>query len=113
MRKVLARALLVVAVAFGAAGCGFDTSATFNADGSVTVGLKFLFPKSLMQGSTGTTVSGLSPSDIAKANTQLQKQYPGGKVTAATAGDETAAPMTRPFKTAKGAFALSSAPSKI
>lgn len=113
MRKVVARALLVVAVAFGAAGCGFDTSATFNADGSVTVGLKFLFPKSLMQGSTGTTVSGLSPSDIAKANTQLQKQYPGGKVTAVTEGDETGALMTVPFKTEKDAFAFLTAPSKL
>jgi hypothetical protein len=113
MRKLVAGTLLVVAVAFAAAGCGFDTSTTFNADGSVTVGLKFLFPKSLMKSSTGTSVSGLSPSDIASANAQVQKKYPGGKVTAVTEGDETGALITIPFKTEKDAFAFLTAPSKL
>lgn len=113
MRQVIARTMLVVAVAFAAAGCGFDTSTTFNADGSVTVGLKFLFPKSLMKGSAGTSVSGLSPSDIANANAQVQKKYPGGKVTAVTEGDETGALVTVPFKTEKDAFAFLTAPTKL
>jgi hypothetical protein len=113
MRKVIARSLLVAAVAFGAAGCGFDTSTTFNTDGSVTVGMKFLFPKSLMQGLSGTTVSGLSPSDIASANTKLQAQYPGGKVSAVTEGDESGAMMSIPFKTEKDAFAFLTSPSKL
>lgn len=113
MRQLIARAMLVVAVAFAAAGCGFDTSTTFNADGSVTVGLKFLFPKSLMKGSAGTSVSGLSPSDIANANAQVQKKYPGGKVTAVTEGDETGALVTIPFKTERDAFAFLTAPSKL
>jgi hypothetical protein len=113
MRKLIARSLLVVAVAFGAVGCGFDTAATFNADGSVTVGMKFLFPKSLMQASSGTTVSGLSPSDIATANAKLQAQYPGGKVSAVTEGDESGAQATIPFKTEKDAFAFLTSPSKL
>src|SRR5690349_9297680 len=113
MRKVVAQTLLVVAVAFAAAGCGFDTSTTFNADGSVSVGLKFLFPKSLMKSSTGTSVSGLSPTDIANANTQVQKKYPGGKVIAVTEGDESGALITIPFKTEKDAFAFLTAPSKL
>lgn len=103
----------MAAVAFGAAACGFDTSATFNTDGSVSVGLKFLFPKSLMQGSSGATVSGLSPSDIASANTRLQSKYPGGKVAAVTEGDETGALATIPFKTEKDAFAFLTSPSKL
>src|SRR5437588_8615057 len=81
MRKTIARTILVAAVAFGAAACGFDTGATFNADGSVTVSLKFLFPKSLMDGANGATVTGMSPSDIAAANTKLQAKYPGPKIT--------------------------------
>lgn len=113
MRQVIARTLLVVALAFAAAGCGFDTSTTFNADGSVTVGLKFLFPKSLMKGSAGTSVTGLSPSDIANANAQVQKKYPGGKVTAVTEGDETGALITVPFKTERDAFAFLTAPTKL
>jgi hypothetical protein len=113
MRKVVAQTLLVIAVAFAAAGCGFDTSTTFNADGSVSVGLKFLFPKSLMKSSTGTSVSGLSPTDIANANAQVQKKYPGGKVAAFTEGDESGALITIPFKTEKDAFAFLTAPSKL
>jgi len=110
---VLARAVLVASVLVAAAGCGYDTSATFNSDGSVTVGMKFLFPKSLMQSGSGTTVSGFSPSDIASANAKLQKQYPGGKVTVVTQGDETGALVTIPFKTEKDAFAFMTQPSKL
>ncbi|HKW60610.1 MAG TPA: hypothetical protein VJR46_12730 [Candidatus Dormibacteraeota bacterium] len=109
MRKTFA----VLVIAFAAAACGADTSATFNADGSVTVGLKFLFPKSVMQGSSGTSVSGFSPSDIANANKQLQQKYPGGKVTVVTEGDETGALITIPFKTEKDAFAFLTQPSKL
>jgi hypothetical protein len=111
--RVFARALLVASLLFAAAGCGYDTSATFNADGSVTVGMKFLFPKSLMQGGSGTTVSGFTPSDIASANAKLQKEYPGGKVTVVTEGDETGAFVTIPFKTEKEAFAFLTQPSKL
>jgi hypothetical protein len=96
-----------------AAGCGYDTSASFNADGSVTVGLKFLFPKSFMQGSNGTSVTGLSPSDIAAANSKLQTKYPGGKVTKVTEGDESGALLTIPFKTEKEAFAFLTQPSTL
>lgn len=104
---------MVLAAAVLMAGCGFDTSATFNADGSVTVGLKFLFPKSLMQGSNGASVTGFAPADIARANSQLQKQYPGGKVTTVTEGDETGALITVPFKTEKAAFAFLTQPSTM
>ena len=91
----------------------YDASATFHDDGSVTVGLKLLFPKSLMSGSSGTSVSGMSPSDIASANTKLQKKYPGGKVTAVTEGDETGALITIPFKSEKDAFAFLTQPSTL
>ena len=57
MPRAFAKALLVASVLLVAAGCGYDTSATFNPDGSVTVGMKFLFPKSLMQGLTTVFVS--------------------------------------------------------
>ena len=113
MRKTIARTILVAAVAFSAAACGFDTSATFNADGSVTVGLKFLFPKSLMDGANGTTVTGMSPSDIAAANTKLQAKYPGSKISVVTEGDEKGALMTIPFKTEKDAFTFLTAPSQL
>ena len=110
---MIARTLLAATVVLAAVGCGFDTSATFNADGSVTVGLKFLFPKSLMQGSNGASVSGFSPSDIAAANTKLQSKYPGGKVKVVTEGDESGALITIPFKTEKEAFAFLTEPSKL
>lgn len=113
MRKTIARTILVAAVAFGAAACGFDTGATFNADGSVTVSLKFLFPKSLMDGANGATVTGMSPSDIAAANTKLQAKYPGSKITVVTEGDEKGALMTIPFKTEKDAFTFLTAPSQL
>jgi hypothetical protein len=111
--KTVARTVMAGAVAVALAACGFDTSATFNADGSVTVGLKFLFPKSMMQSGNGMTVSGFSPSDIANANAQLQKKYPGGKVAVVTEGDETGAAITVPFKTEKDAFAFLTQPSTL
>ena len=113
MLKTAAWMTLVAAVVLVIAGCGYDTSATFNADGSVTVGLKFLFPKSVMQGTSGASVSGLSASDIANANATLQKKYPGGKVTVVTEGDETGALISVPFKTEKDAFAFMTQPSTL
>lgn len=113
MSSAIARTLLAAAVVVAAAGCGFDTSASFNADGSVTVGLKFLFPKSFMQGANGTSVTGLSPSDIAAANSKLQTKYPGGKVTKVTEGDEAGALITIPFKTEKDAFDFLTQPSTL
>jgi hypothetical protein len=110
---VVGKAIVVAVVLLAAAGCGFDTSATFNADGSVTVGLKFLFPKSLMSGSNGSTVSGFTPAEIANANAQLQKKYPGGKVSVVHEGDETGALITVPFKTEKDAFAFMTQPSTL
>jgi hypothetical protein len=93
--------------------CGYGTSATFNADGSVTVGLKFLFPKSLMQSGSGVAVSGLTPADITKANADLGSKYPGAKITTVTEGDESGALLTVPFKTEKDAFAFMTQPSKL
>jgi hypothetical protein len=113
MRRKLATGVLIAAALLAAAGCGFDTSATFNADGSVTVGVKLLFPKSLLSGSNGATVSGFTATEIATANTQLQKKYPGGKVSAVTEGDETGALITVPFKTEKEAFAFLTQPSTL
>jgi len=113
MFNMVARAVVVGAMVLALAACGYDTSATFNADGSVNVGLKFLFPKSLMQSSNGASVSGFSASDIANANTSLQKKYPGGKVTVVTEGDETGALITIPFKTEKDAFAFLTQPSTL
>jgi len=111
--KTVARTFLIAAVMVAAAGCGYDTSATFNGDGSVTIGLKFLFPKSLMQGGSGTTISGFSPSDIAAANKKLQGQYPGSKVSLVNEGDESGALITIPFKTEKEAFGFLTQPSKL
>ena len=105
--------MLAAAVIAATAACGYDTSATFGSDGSVTVGLKFLFPKSLMSGGNGTSVSGFSPSDIASANSKLQAKYPGGKVTVVTEGDESGALIAIPFKTEKDAFAFMTQPSKL
>ena len=87
-----------------AAACSYDTSATFNSDGSVTIGLKFLFPASMLTPGPNTTVKGMSPSEIAAANAQVQKKYPGGKVEVVTEGDEKGALITIPFKTEKEAF---------
>ena len=96
-----------------AAACGYDTSASFNADGSVAVGLKFLFPKALMQGTSSASLSGLSPSDIAAAQTKLQAEYPGAKVAIVTEGDESGALITIPFKSEKDAFAFLTQPSQL
>lgn len=109
----IARAVLIAAMLVAAVGCGYDTSATFNADGSVTIGMKFLFPKSLMDGSAGSTVHGLSPADIAKANSQLQAVYPGAKIAKVTEGDESGAAITIPFKSEKEAFAFLTKPSTL
>jgi hypothetical protein len=95
------------------AACGYDVSTTFNADGTVTVGLKFLFPKSLMQGSSGTSISGLSAADIAKANADLAAKYPGAKVAVVTEGEESGAQLTVPFKSEKDAFAFLTQPTKL
>jgi hypothetical protein len=95
------------------AACGYDVSSTFNADGTVTVGLKFLFPKSLMQGSSGTSISGLSAADIAKANADLAAKYPGAKVAVVTEGEESGAQLTVPFKSEKDAFAFLTQPSQL
>jgi hypothetical protein len=96
-----------------AAACGYDVSSTFNADGTVTVGLKFLFPKSLMQGSSGTSISGLSAADIAKANADLAAKYPGAKVALVTEAEESGAQLTVPFKSEKDAFAFLTQPSQL
>ena len=109
-----AKAIAALAVVLVAAACGYEASTSFNGDGSVTVGLKFLFPKALMQGGGTTgTVSGFSPADIAKANAELDKKYPGGKITLVTEGDESGAQITIPFKNEKDAFAFITQPSQL
>ena len=113
MLKTAARTVVAMTLLVAAAGCGYDASATFNPDGSVTVGLKFLFPKSLMTPSSTTTVSGFSPSEIASANKQLQQKYPGGKITVVTEADEAGALVTIPFKNEKDAFAFLTQPSNL
>ena len=112
MPRAVARTLLIAAVVLAGAACGYDTSATFNADGTVNVTLKFLFPKTLMEGGS-TSVSGLSPADIAKANAELKSKYPGAKVTLAAEGDESGVLMGIPFKNEKDAFAFLTEPSKL
>jgi hypothetical protein len=96
-----------------AVACGYDASATFNADGSVTVGLQFLFPKSMMQGSSSTSVSGMTPADIAKANATLASKYPGAKVARVEEGTEVGVRITVPFKTEKDAFAFLTQPTTL
>jgi hypothetical protein len=103
----------VLGVLLASAACGYDTSATFNADGSVTVGLKFLFPKSLMDSTSGVSLGGLSASDITSAGAALSSKYPGAKVVTVTEGDEAGALLTVPFKTEKDAFAFLTAPSTL
>jgi hypothetical protein len=102
-----------MAVLLAGAACGYGTSAAFNADGSVTVGLKFLFPTSLMQSGSGASVQGMTPADISKANAEVAAKYPGGKVTAVTEGDESGALVTIPFKTERDAFAFMTQPTKL
>jgi hypothetical protein len=112
--RLITKAIAVLALVFLASACGYQASTSFNGDGSVTVGLKFLFPKALMQsGAAGGSVSGFSPADIATANTELNKKYPGGKITIVTEGDESGAVITIPFKTEKDAFAFITQPSAL
>ena len=113
MVKALSRLVVAGALVVAVAACGYDTSATFNADGSVDIGLKFLFPKSVVNGSNGASVSGMSASDIASAQAKLQQKYPGGKVVAVTEGDESGALITIPFKTEKDAFAFLTSPTAL
>jgi len=96
-----------------AAGCGYDTSATFNADGSVTIGLKLLFPNDLMQGANGATISGFTPSDLAAANASLKAKFPGATVAPVAEGDESGAVITIPFQNEKDAFAFLTAPPQL
>jgi len=110
---LVSRAVVLGAFLLGAAACGYDASATFNPDGSVTIGLKFLLPKSLMTPGPGVTVHGMSPAEIAAANKQLQSRYPGAKVETITEGDEAGALVTIPFKTEKDAFAFLTQPSQL
>jgi len=100
-------------VLVAAVGCGYDTSATFNADGTVTVGLKFLLPKSLLQGGPNVTVHGFSDADINKSNAELASKYPGAKIIKVTEGDESGVLLMVPFKTEKDAFAFMTQPSKL
>ena len=113
MLKLVAGTFIASAVLLAAAGCGYDTSASFNPDGSVTVGLKLLFPKDLVQGANGASISGFTPSDLASANSKLQAQYPGAKIVPVTEGDESGASITIPFKTEKAAFAFMTAPPQL
>jgi len=109
-----AKAIAALAAVLVAAACGYEASTSFNGDGTVTVGLKFLFPKALMQGGGATgSVSGFTPADIAKANAQLNQKYPGGKITIVIEGDESGALITIPFKNEKDAFAFMTQPSEL
>ena len=105
--------LVMALLLFTAAGCGYETSAVFSADGSVTIGLTLLFPKDLMSGTNGTSISGFTPTDLASANTKLQGKYPGAKIVAVTQGDESGAAITIPFKTEKAAFDFLTAPPQL
>lgn len=113
VHRAVARTLLIGALLLAVAGCGYNASATFNADGSVTVGLKLLLPTSLMQSGSGTSVQGLSPADIDKANAELKSKYPGANVARVTEGEESGVLITVPFKTEKDAFAFLTQPSKL
>ena len=113
MSRTVARIVLIGAVLIAVAGCGYDVSATFNADGTVGLGLKFLLPKSLLAGGQGLTVSGFSDADIAKANTELASKYPGAKVVKVTEGEEAGVLLAIPFKTEKDAFAFMTEPTKL
>lgn len=104
---------MIGAVLLAAGACGYDATTSFNADGTVVVGLKFLFPTSLMQGAAGGSVQGFSPAEISKANAALAAKYPGGKATAVTEGDESGAALTIPFKTEKEAFTFLTTPSQL
>ncbi|HET7338693.1 MAG TPA: hypothetical protein VFK22_04040 [Candidatus Dormibacteraeota bacterium] len=105
--------VLTAGLVFAAAGCGYAASATFNTDGSVTIGLKLLFPKDLMQGTNGASISGFTPTELSQATAELDKNYPGAKITSVTEGDESGALITIPFKTEKAAFDFLTAPSQL
>ena len=113
MQKLAARTVVLASIVLAAIACGYDASTTFNADGSVAVGLKLLFPKALMQGSSGTSLSGMTPADISKANASLGAKYPGAKVTRVDEGTDAGVLITVPFKTEKDAFAFLTAPTKL
>lgn len=102
-----------MAVLIAAVGCSYDVSATFNADGSVNVGLQFLLPKSLLEGGPNLSVSGFSDADIAKASAEVASKYPGAKITKVAVGDEAGVLLTVPFKKEKDAFAFLTEPSKL
>jgi hypothetical protein len=95
------------------AACGYDVSTTFNADGTVGVGLKFLLPTSLLTPGQGMTVTGFSDADIAKANTEAAAKYPGAKVVKVSEGDQSGVLVTIPFKTEKDAFAFLTQPTNL
>lgn len=113
LAKTLTKTLLIAAMLIAAASCGYDVSATFNADGTVGLGLKFLLPKSLLAGGQGLSVSGFSDADIAKANAELASKYPGAKVLKVSEGDQAGVLLTIPFKTEKDAFAFMTEPTKL
>ena len=112
MLKLGARLTVLLAFLFAAA-CGYEAGATFKGDGTVTITLKFLIPKALTQAQSGTTISGINPADIDKANKELAAKYPGAKVFTITEGDDTGAEVTIPFNSEKDAFAFLTQPSKL
>jgi hypothetical protein len=113
VRKAIAWTLLIGAIVLAAAGCGYDVSATFNADGTVGLGLKFLLPKSLLTAGPNTTVTGFSDADIAKANKEAASKYPGAKVVKVIEGEQAGVLVTIPFKTEKDAFAFLTQPTNL
>jgi hypothetical protein len=113
VRRTVAWTLLIGAIVLAAAGCGYDVSATFNADGTVGLGLKFLLPKSLLTPGPGMTVTGFSDADIAKANKEAASKYPGAKVVKVIEGDQAGVLVTVPFKTEKDAFAFLTQPTNL
>jgi hypothetical protein len=113
VRRAFAWTLLIGAIVLAAAGCGYDVSATFNADGTVGLGLKFLLPKSLLTPGPGMTVTGFGDADIAKANKEAASKYPGAKVSKVIEGDQAGVLVTIPFKTEKDAFAFLTQPTNL
>ena len=113
MRRAVAWTLLIGAIVLAAAGCGYGVSATFNADGTVGLGLKFLLPKSLLTPGQGMTVTGFSDADIAKANKEAAAKYPGAKVAKVIEGDQAGVLVTIPFKNEKDAFAFLTQPTNL
>jgi len=105
--------VLIGAILVSAAACGYDVSTTFNADGTVGVGLKFLLPKSLLEGGPGMTVTGFSDAEIAKAGREAASKYPGAKVVKVTERDQAGVLVTIPFRTEKDAFAFLTQPTNL